>query len=451
MKQINRHCIVAANMSYKENSEYFYIESLEDGLQVKLSVNECEYSLDGKVWINLSSATNTTAVNTGEKIYFRGNLTPTSSNGIGTFTISKKCNLKGNIMSLLYGDDFIDKKDLGEKPYAFYKLFSNCKIVDASELSLSPIILSESCYRDMFKGCAFLTKAPYLPATTLTNYCYNWMFYGCTSLMEVPELPATTLASNCYNSMFYNCTNLVIAPQILAQELKEECCSEMFKGCTSLTEAPELLADTLSDYCYYSMFEGCTSLIKSPKLPATTLANYCYQNMFKGCTSLTEAPELLADTLSDYCYHSMFAGCTSLTESPELLATNLAIYCYYYMFRGCTSLTKAPSILPATTLTNYCYSYMFELCNSLKTSPEMLCLTLSPRCCQYMFRNCTNLNKITMLATDISATGCLTNWVQGVASSGTFVKHPDMTTLPRGNNGIPNGWTVEEINNYDYR
>ena len=48
-----------------------------------------------------------------------------------------------------------------------------------------------------------------------------------------------------------------------------------------------------------------------------------------------------------------------------------------------------------------------------------------------------------MLATDISASSCLNNWVNGVASSGTFVKHKDMTTLPSGANGIPNGWTIE--------
>ena len=36
-----------------------------------------------------------------------------------------------------------------------------------------------------------------------------------------------------------------------------------------------------------------------------------------------------------------------------------------------------------------------------------------------MFYGCSSLNKITMLATDINASGCLINWVSGVASSGT--------------------------------
>ena len=37
------------------------------------------------------------------------------------------------------------------------------------------------------------------------------MFKGCTSLTKAPYLPATTLASGCYNSMFYNCKKLKIS------------------------------------------------------------------------------------------------------------------------------------------------------------------------------------------------------------------------------------------------
>ena len=59
-----------------------------------------------------------------------------------------------------------------------------------------------------------------------------------------------------------------------------------------------------------------------------------------------------------------------------------------------------------------------------------------------MFNNCSKLNNIKCLATDISATSCLTNWVKGVASSGTFVKDAN-TTWPEGVSGIPTGWTVQ--------
>jgi hypothetical protein len=47
-----------------------------------------------------------------------------------------------------------------------------------------------------------------------------------------------------------------------------------------------------------------------------------------------------------------------------------------------------------------------------------------------------------MLATDISASNCLSYWVYGVASIGTFTKSPSMTLLPSGINGIPKGWGI---------
>ena len=89
------------------------------------------------------------------------------------------------------------------------------------------------------------------------------------------------------------------------------------------------------------------------------------------------------------------------------------------MFAGCTLLTTAPD-LPATTLTEACYYYMFG--------------------------GCSNLNNITMLATDISASDCLNGWVTAVSSTGTFVKNPALSeeTIGRGVNGIPEGWTVDD-------
>ena len=90
------------------------------------------------------------------------------------------------------------------------------------------------------------------------------------------------------------------------------------------------------------------------------------------------------------------------------------------MFKGCASLTTAPE-LPATILATHCYSNMFY--------------------------GCSKLNRIKMLATDISASNCLTDWVKAVSSTGTFVKHKNMTSLLGGVSGIPNGWTV--VNNVE--
>jgi len=220
----------------------------------------------------------------------------------------------------------------------------------------------------------------------------------------------------------------------------------MFSHCTGLIDASELILPTitLADYCYSYMFYSCSSLTIVPELPATTLADYCYQYMFGGCNSLTTAPELPATTLAECCYANMFADCSNLTTVSELPATTLAGWCYGSMFQGCSSLTTAPE-LPATTLARYCYLQMFDGCTNLTTAPELPATTLAECCYDSMFLDCTNLNYIKCLATDISASDCTSNWVYNVASSGTFVKDPSMTSWTTGTNGIPSGWTSVDI------
>lgn len=193
--------------------------------------------------------------------------------------------------------------------------------------------------------------------------------------------------------------------------------------------------------CFMSLFSMCDGLLTAPELPATNLTDNCYQSMFYNCSSLISAPALPATTLADECYSQMFYMCKSLVLAPELPATALASKCYQRMFYICDSLVNAPE-LPATTLADECYYWMFLGCKSLTSAPELPATILYPHCYEHMFEGCKNLNNITMLATDISASGCLSVWVYGVSTTGTFVKHPNMTTLPTGTSGIPEGWTV---------
>jgi hypothetical protein len=112
------------------------------------------------------------------------------------------------------------------------------------------------------------------------------------------------------------------------------------------------------------------------------------------------------------------------------------------MFQECTSLTTAPKILPATTLARYCYNRLFYGCTSLTQAPELPATKLVHYCYREMFYNCTSLNHIACLATTISAAYCTSDWVSGVSSTGTFIKHPDMNDWATGVKGIPSGWTV---------
>lgn len=233
---------------------------------------------------------------------------------------------------------------------------------------------------------------------------------------------------------------------------KKGCFFRFFGNNPYLTDASELILpwETLADYCYYSMFNGCTSLVTAPTLPATILAYKCYDIMFGGCTSLTTAPELPATTLAESCYNQMFLNCTSLTTAPTLPATKMYNECYRSMFYGCTNLVNAPE-LPATTLEGSCYSGMFMGCTSLTTAPVLPATTLTYEeksgtyigCYDSMFEDCTNLNYIKMLATGHTSLSYTNFWVENVAPTGTFIKHPDNTTIPiNSRHGIPPGWTA---------
>ena len=283
------------------------------------SSNMLSYSIDnGETW-SAASSNITLSVNIGDKVLWKGTTTPINDDdeevyGIGTFDgdTNVRYSVEGNIMSLLYGDNFEGQISLEGKDFAFYGLFYvNTNITSAENLSLPATILAETCYEYMFAYCTSLLIAPELPATTLTNYCYQSMFRGCTSLTTAPELPATTLAPYCYEYMFYDCTSLTTAPQLPATTLAQSCYSNMFKNCTSLTTAPELPATTLANGCYYEMFRRCTSLTTAPELPATILVSGCYYYMFQGCQNLNYIKCLATDISVTDCTRNWVSGVAS--------------------------------------------------------------------------------------------------------------------------------------------
>lgn len=159
-----------------------------------------EYSRDGEVWTPWLFETIT--VNKGDYVLFRGN----NPNGISrslanysAFAGSGQFSLDGNIMSILYADDYTER--FAVTYYCFYQLFyRNSSIYDAENLIIQATTLSNYCYHGMFSECSSLVNAPAaLPATTLAIACYMYMFSSCSSLVSSPALPATTLTTNCYN------------------------------------------------------------------------------------------------------------------------------------------------------------------------------------------------------------------------------------------------------------
>ena len=311
-----------------------------------IPLEECTFSADvmtawysddcGETWNALYQSQTVTTdkkilIKSGSEQLWPPSYTPTS---FPRFSSTGRFNVQGNIMSLAYSDNFLNKTSMP----------------------------SGYCFDGTFMGCNKLVNAEHLvlPLTALTDYCYDEMFYGCTSLVTTPELPATNLSgtSYCYANMFRGCTSLTTLPNISATTLGNSCYESMFQGCTSLTSVPSnylpLTSLNGATQCYRGMFRGCTNLTTVPSLPSSALTYYCYASMFEGCASLTSVPSnLFADAaLSEGCYNCMFKGCTALTESPDLNATGISTYGYGGMFDGCTSLSAVTCLATNISASN---------------------------------------------------------------------------------------------------
>lgn len=210
--------------------QYLTFVALEDGT-FQLSQNNVDYSLDGgATWTTLSADTASPTVESGSTIMWKGELMPQKFDGIGTFSSTGTYNAKGNIMSLLFGDDFKGQTDLTGKYKIFKSTFSGAKIVDASKLIMPATTLYEQCYHSMFAWCSYMTAAPALPATTLASYCYTNMFRNCTSLTAAPVLAAETVPFYGYQGMFYECSSLNYIKMLATNVSASQCLGNWVKS-----------------------------------------------------------------------------------------------------------------------------------------------------------------------------------------------------------------------------
>ena len=394
---------------YSVENTPLYIEAI-DNVFFNFSGGDLDYSIDLNVWESLIAGVDSPTFNSGTRVYVRASgLNINSSSGIGTFSMSGRCNVGGNLLSMYYGDQFKNYSSITSS-YQFASLFKNSTICDASRL-IFPDKSSSYSYLYMFDGCASLTHPPLLLPSNPGESTYAFMFRNCASLKSIPWMTRITNTTS-HQNMFQGCTSL----KKISINLKayRNSCYQMFYGCTSLVSVDGII-DIADVECCKQMFQGCTSLINAPALPATILTKYCYNDMFNGCTSLVNAPALPATTLADYCYKGMFNGCTSLVNAPALPATTLVKSCYSTMFANCISLVNAPE-LPALTMISYCY--------------------------ELMFYGCTKLNYIKAMFLTTPSSSYNDRWVQNVAASGTFVKNSNATWDKTGSSGVPSGWTV---------
>lgn len=237
---VSENCIYSVTHDY--SLDYLTFNVLTGGtirwnLYGTGSTKTIEYSVNNGTWTSLTSGpTAIITVSDGDVVRFKGtnasyaidksNYAGFDSGGTAMFDI------EGNIMSLVYGDNFVGNTAL-TGTYNFCSIFKQSNCVSAENLIL--------------------------PSTTLRNYSYRAMFSKCTNLVTPPELPATTLAQGCYWYLFEECA-ITKAPDLNAQTLVRECYGHMFTGCTSLNYIKCLATDGFSTYqCTQNWVKGVAS------------------------------------------------------------------------------------------------------------------------------------------------------------------------------------------------
>ena len=225
--------------------------------------------------------------------YFKGN-NPQGFNKSATDYVSITItggnpDLKGNVMSLIGGDNFSSLTSI-PCDYCFYGLF-----------------MSNTT-------CLLNTRELVLPATDLKAHCYECMFKSNKSLVTTPILPATKMAPWCYAHMFENCINsLKVLPELPALELAEGCYAYMFNLCASLKmdDWYILPAEELAPSCYYQMF-GLTM----------SNGNSTSANKNNGLKYV----EIMATSLFDRCGNDIELCCARMFNYMIVNTTNTAYY-----------------------------------------------------------------------------------------------------------------------------
>lgn len=217
------------------SQDYFTIEALENSCQVRWKasstslIKSISYSTDLSTWTSVSSSTSNNGtlmatLNIGDKLYLKGTQTRYGTSSSHTrLWANKKFNVYGNLNSLINGDNFTSPINVNSyETYTFEQLFSECPVIDASNLVF--------------------------PFTRVKANMYDYMFNYCTQLETPPNsiwpIDGARVDYNSCRYMFRECRKITKSPIIYSYSRYDSSVSGtfqyMFSGCTVLSEVTAL-------------------------------------------------------------------------------------------------------------------------------------------------------------------------------------------------------------------
>jgi len=209
----------AIDISTLPEYQYLTIEVLESGnltfyVKQQTDASSVSYRVNGGSWTtttNPRDVTITVPVSANDKVEWKGNATYYSNdyNSGSKFGGDVSFNASGNIMSMLYGDNFVGQYTVSVDR-ALSNFFDSSKIISAENLVFPATSYTSNCCTRVFRNCTQLTTPPKeIPnITTAGDYVFDFMFENCTALTKTPILRTKVLFSYMYDDMFKGCTNL---------------------------------------------------------------------------------------------------------------------------------------------------------------------------------------------------------------------------------------------------
>ena len=237
--EANKKSTFARTVADADCSDWFTIEAIEDGTEVKLkkpanlsAEGKIEFKKEGAaVWTSFEFQNTIQKIATlaaGEKLYMRGTYTcyqQSTNPGSPVLQFTKQCFAYGDMMYLLGSKDgsgnFVAKgTDIPAEGFnRFFYNNTNLKSKDGrdkGEVKKLTIgshggYLAQSACKQMFDGCSSLTIAPLLYSENIvsgTKTHYSGMFQNCTKLEIAPLVSITAPGYNSYGIMFQACKKL---------------------------------------------------------------------------------------------------------------------------------------------------------------------------------------------------------------------------------------------------
>lgn len=213
LKKSNIHgnTFMSSNVNTYIN-QYLTFEILNTGVFSVFLPNESTvyFTKNGSDWTLMSeNVNNELNVQQGDILQFKCALVKTETFPFAIYgsNTTSEFNAYGNILSVVYGDDFENKSDIlelvtdiGYSP--FEEMFIECPIKDASNLCLPDVQLMEGEYRNMFAHSE-ISKAPTIIPAYLNECCYYGMFDDCKYLrgdIVIPEPLGIVSGVNIHNT-----------------------------------------------------------------------------------------------------------------------------------------------------------------------------------------------------------------------------------------------------------